>query len=153
MHRITLALALFILPWIHLSGITIKTAYTRYYEDGDIRPIGQYFGGSLKWQGFRTVIASDPATPAGQYFIAKINNSDSVQPTKARMTLYLSNSKNSSTYTWNLTGESVKGWLYLGLTGKDWPSEQVKPLAWKIELLGADDSLMVEWKSFLWEMP
>jgi hypothetical protein len=135
-----------------LAAVSIETAYTRYYEDGEIRPIRQYFGGNLKWQGFRTVIASDPSTPAGQYFIAKLDGK-STDAVLARMTIFASDSKDSSTHSWNLSEETLKGWLYLGLTGKDWPSDEVKPLAWKIELLGVNDTLLAEWKSFLWEMP
>ncbi len=152
MQRFLFAIiALMVIP-LSLSGVTIKTAYTRYYEDGEIRPIRQYFGGNLKWQGFRTVIASDPSTPAGQYFIAKLGDARKGQASQVRMTLYSSDSKNVSVHSWDLTGESLSGWLYLGLTGKDWPSEEVKPLAWKIEILNGE-TLIAEWNSFLWEMP
>lgn len=144
-------LSLLVIP-VSLSGLTIKTAYTRYYEDGEIRPIRQYFGGNLKWQGFRTVIASDPNTPAGQYFIAKLGEAKQGQANMVRMTLYASDSKDFTVHTWNLSGESLSGWLYLGLTGKDWPSDEVKPLAWRIEILDGE-KLLAEWKSFLWEMP
>lgn len=135
-----------------LQGVTIKTAYTRFYEDGEIRPIRQYFGANLKWQGFRTVIASDPSTPQGQYFIAKLSGGGKGQANQVRMTLYASDSKDASVHTWDLSEESLNGWLYLGLTGEDWPSDEVKPLAWRIEILSGE-TLLAEWKSFLWEMP
>jgi hypothetical protein len=152
MQRFPFAILLLMIVPLSLSGVTIKTAYTRYYEDGEIRPIRQYFGGTLKLQGFRTVIASDPSTPEGQYFIAKLDDGKKGQANKVRMTLYSSDSKNATVHNWDLGGESLSGWLYLGLTGKDWPSDEVKPLAWRIEILNGE-TLLAEWKSFLWEMP
>ena len=116
-------------------------------------PIGQYFGASLIGQGFRTVLASDPESPAGQYFIAKLDDPKVGSPASVRMTYYASDSKESATHTWDLKGAPLKKWLYLGLTGADWPSEEVKPLAWRIEVLDAGGALLAEWKSFLWELP
>ncbi|HSH10017.1 MAG TPA: hypothetical protein VK995_06485 [Oceanipulchritudo sp.] len=153
MHRLFLVLALLLAPLVQASAVSIETAYTRYYEDGEIRPIGQYFGASLIGQGFRSVVASQPDRPAGQYFIAKLEELSAPMPVQARMTLYLSNSKEPTTHTWDLAGASLKKWLYLGLTGTDWPAHEVQPLAWRIELLDAQGTLLAEWKSFLWEMP
>ena len=152
MRRLTIILTL-LLSLTDLAGVTIKSAYSRYYEDGEIRPIGQYFGGSFKGQGFRTVIASQPDNPQGQYFIAKLDDEEGANPATARMTYYISTSKDAFTHEWEIGSESLRGWLYLGLTGSDWSSDEVAPLAWKIELLDANGSPLAEWKSFLWEMP
>ena len=152
MHRLLFVLALLI-SLTELAGVTIKSAYSRYYEDGEIRPIGQYFGGSFTGQGFRTVIASQPDTPKGQYFIAKLDDAKEANVTTARMTYYLSTGKESATFEWDLSGELLRGMLYLGLTGSDWTADDVQPLAWMIELIDANGSVLAEWKSFLWEMP
>ena len=153
MHRSIRVLVFLLASFTQLAAVSIETAYTRHYEAGEIRPIRQYFGASLIGQGFRTVIASDAANPAGQYFIAKLEDRSSGQPASARMTWFASDSKDPSTHTWDLSGAPLKKWLYLGLTGADWPSGEVQPLAWHIELLDAQGSLIAEWKSFLWEMP
>ena len=133
--------------------MTIKSAYTRYYETDEIRPIGQYFGGKLTGQGFRSVIASQPDAPAGQYFIAKLEDAATAGVASARMSYFISDSKDMKTASWNLQGETLRGWLYLGLTGTDWSNEDTQPLAWRIELLDSNGGVLVEWKSFLWEMP
>lgn len=153
MHRFTIFLAFTLLPLVQLPGMAITSAYSRYYEDGEIRPIGQYFGGALTGQGFRTVIASQPDHPGGQYFIAKLEDAQGSVAVKARMSYFISDRKDADVHEWDLGGEDLRGWLYLGLTGSDWPSEDIQPLAWKIELLDAGGRLLVEWKSFLWEMP
>ena len=95
----------------------------------------------------------DPGDPAGQYFITKLEKVKSSALKSARMTYYRSDSKDTTTVSWDLSGASVKSWLYLGLTGNDWPEKEIKPLAWRIELLDANGTLLAEWKSFLWEMP
>jgi hypothetical protein len=134
-------------------GLTIEKAYTRYYDEGGIRPIGQYFGASLTGQGFRTVIPSQSAEPAGQYFILRLKDPGSSAAASARMTLYTTESKVPSTRMWELAGNKLDNWLYLGLTGSDWPDEEVRPLAWHIELLDGEGAVITEWKSFLWELP
>lgn len=153
MQRIWIALFLLIAPASLVPGLTIETAYTRYYEEGDIRPIGQYFGGQLAGQGFRTVIASQPDSPGGQYFIAQLRDTRTGQAGSARMTLYTTESKDPFTWSWDLSGIALDRWIYLGLTGSDWPEEAVQPLAWHIELLDSAGKVVAEWKSFLWGQP
>lgn len=154
MKRIPVLLFLMLIAAVlPANGLTIETAYTRYYEEGGIRPIGQYFGASLSGQGFRTVIPSQEENPAGQYFILRLKDFRSAVPATARMTLFTTESKSASTRTWSLGGEKLDSWLYLGLTGEDWPDEDIRPLAWHIELLGQDGTVLTEWKSFLWELP
>lgn len=133
-------------------AVSIDSAYTRFYEDGEIRPIRQYFGASLIGQGFRTVIASQPEQPRGQYFLAKLEQAASGNVASARLTIYPSVGKDPVEFVLDLKGKSLRKWLYLGLTGSDWPNPEIQPMAWKIELLGSGGELVSEWKSFLWEM-
>ena len=153
MHRAILFLILSLAAGSQALAVTVDTAYTRYYESDEIRPISQYFGGALTGQGFRTVIPSQPAEPRGQYFIARLEDTDSTPPLQARITIILSNSKELSTYTWDLGGKTLRKWLYLGLTGTDWPFDDIQPMAWHVEFLDANGSVLADWKSFLWEMP
>jgi hypothetical protein len=135
------------------SAVSIETAHTRWYEAGDIRPITGYFGAALGGQRFRAVIASQPEQPAGQYFIVRLKDWQSAAIAGARMTLYASDSKEPAIREWEFGTRPLHNWLYLGLTGTDWPDAAVQPLAWRIELIDADGRVLAEWKSFLWEMP
>jgi hypothetical protein len=153
MNRFIYLLVLMVFPLTQSAGITISSGYSRYYDAGEIRPISQYFGGTLTGQGFRTVVASQPGEPAGQYFITKLADAKGSGAAKARMTYFISDSKDARSFEWDLSGENLRTWLYLGLTGSDWASEDLQPLAWKIELLDAGGATLVEWKSFLWELP
>jgi len=152
MQKFVRVLAL-ILPFVvQLGGVEIKTAYTRYYEAGEIRSIPQYFGANLLGQRFRTIVASNPDQPSGQYFITRIDSSSNDLPVSARMSLYSTASKELSEWTWDLEDIRLDNWVYLGLTGEDWPDKEVLPLAWRIELLDSAGTTLAEWKSFLWEM-
>lgn len=153
MQRIQLILALLLLPLVQAAGLSVKTAYTRFYEEAEIRPMGQYFGAKLIQQRFRSVVASQPETPAGQYFIVRLADLKSGAPASVRMTLYATDSKEPVARSWDLRQMELKRWLYLGLTGADWPDKEIQPLAWRIEFLDQADVLMAEWKSFLWELP
>jgi hypothetical protein len=153
MNRLIVAALLAFSSLTQLSAVSVESAYTRYYEDGEIRPIGQYFGAKLIGQRFRTVVASQPDAPAGHYFIAEVKGLKSAGAASARITYYPSSEKRSGIHTWDLTKAPLKKWLYLGLTGSDWPSPEVTALAWKLELLDSAGNVLSEWKSFLWEMP
>lgn len=134
-------------------AVVIETAYTRTYAADEIRTLGNHLGSPLSEQGFRTVVASQPTDPGGQYFILHLEEMETGTVATARMTLYTTAGKDSTRHTWTIPGTSLESWLYLGLTGSDWPDSEVRPLAWKIELLDASEAVLSEWKSFLWEMP
>ena len=154
MQRISILLTLLSLFASTLAnGLEIETAYTRTYAADEIRTLSNHLGASLSEQGFRTVVASQPDQPGGQYFILHLEKMASGSPSTARMTLYTTVDKKSSVHSWDLPGNKLENWLYLGLTGRDWPGEDVQPLAWKSELLDSSGTILTEWKSFLWEMP
>jgi len=153
MRRFCPVVLLLILAW-PLCALEIETAHPRYYKTDDIRTISEYFGSGKPEQGFRTLVPSIPAEPGGQYFICKLTRQSGSEPiAEARITLYTTSGKEPATHSWDLSGHLAGRWLYLGLTGADWPGESVLPLAWRIELLSGQGTLLAEWKSFLWEMP
>lgn len=152
MHRFHFLVTAVLFPLAQLSAVTVETAYSQYFNEEEIRPVSQYFGASLTKQRFRTVVASDPSHPAGHYFVAKLEDADGATISSARMTYFLSDRKDPASHTWDVSAITLKDWLYLGLTGNDWPAGEVQPMAWRLELLDADGTVIAEWKSFLWEM-
>jgi hypothetical protein len=154
MQRLPILLAILSIGLPTLShGLTIETAYTRQYAADEIRTIGNHLGEPLANQGFRTVVASQPKKPGGQYFILHLQDKESATPAVARMTLFTTDRKDSVEHSWNIPAGDLDSWLYLGLTGSDWADSDVRPLAWRIELLDSSGAVLAEWKSFLWEMP
>ena len=41
----------------------------------------------------------------------------------------------------------------LGLTGPEWPNQEVHPVAWKLELRSPTDEILASAQSFLWQKP
>lgn len=152
MYRIPAFLLLMAVLAGGLSAVTIETAHTRFYAEDEIRPLSRYFGGDIAGQRFRAVVPSQPDNPGGQYFIARLKDFRPASPASVRMVLYTSASKEPATHEWKLAGVDLKGWLYLGLTGSDWPDEKTRPLAWRIEVLDAAGEIIAHWNSFLWEL-
>jgi hypothetical protein len=63
-------------------------------------------------------------------------------------------SPDPKTYTFAAAVPAKETVFQLGLTGADWPvGEKANPVAWRLALLGADDHVIAEHKSFLWEKP
>lgn len=154
MQRISILLSSFalLLPAL-CHGFGVETAYSRHYAADEIRTVGNHLGKPLANQGFRTVLASQPQKPGGHYFILRLDDAASAAPALARITLYTSDAKESTVHSWDLSKADLKAWLYLGLTGSDWPGEAVQPLAWRVEFLDGAGNPIAEWKSFLWELP
>ena len=136
------------------ADLRIETAYTRSYTEEAIRPLREYFREAESRQGFRTVVASRPEDPAGQYFIIRLEGETGKGAvTRAEMTLFATESKEPREVEWDLQGIDPRRWLYLGITGADWPEKAVQPLAWHIRLIDSTGRMLAEWKSFLWEQP
>ena len=151
--RFTALCALLLLSSEVVSGNLIETAYSRYYNRADIKPLGTLAGKSIHDQGFRTVLPSDPRQPAGQYFIVGFLNSSNPVPERAQVEFYRTDSKDRQTISWSLADRQLKPWLYLGITGDEWPNAEFRPLAWRLTLFDQQGRVLDEWKSFLWEMP
>jgi hypothetical protein len=136
-------------------GLTVETAFSRAYTETEIRTLGQQVGLETG-QGFRKVITSDPESTTGHYFILKLDDFRRNPAVRAEIEIIASDSKEARSFTWNLEGIALKKWLYLGLTGGDWPGTsgpEVRPLAWRIRFLDTNQGTVAEWKSFLWELP
>lgn len=136
-----------------LSAQQIKTAHTRYYDAQQIRPLGDYLGVKSSKQGFRTRVTTDTADPSGQYFILRLQGDFQNIADHAEVEVLRSDKKTTTSHRLDLRNVQKSRWLYLGLTGKDWPDENLQPVAWQILIKDKDEQIIATWKSFLWEKP
>lgn len=136
-----------------LSAQQIETAFTRFYKADEIRSVGDYFGDRSARQGFRTLALSDAENPAGQYFILRLDGDFSDTAESIEIQVLRSDRKEVETVRLRLETPLESPWLYLGLTGRDWPGASVEPVAWSIEIKSGDTRTLAAWKSFLWERP
>jgi len=115
--------------------------------------ISEYFTGREE-HGHRVVRRTTPDARAGFYYLVRVKNSDSAK-TAAKFSLQVITPLSPATKTYSFAVDLPSGQtvFQLGLTGPDWPNAKTHPVAWKLELLSADGSLLATAKSFLWEMP
>jgi len=134
-----------------LSNAAVEKAYTRHYTEDELRTLSEYWSGN-DGAIYRTRLTTDPQSITGQYFVVRVpaeaSGAESVE-----LTVIRNDGPDPHTHSFALDGVSMSGWLYLGLTGDTWSGSELEPLAWRVRFLTADEAVLAEWKSFLWEMP
>ena len=115
--------------------------------------ISEYFTGREN-TGPQTIRRSQPGTRTGFYFLARIRNSGSELPgAKVVISLIKPDSPRVKVFTFPVPVKAGEHVYNLGLTGDDWPGAKVHPVAWKLEVVATDGTLLAVQKSFLWEKP
>jgi hypothetical protein len=91
---------------------------------------------------------------AGYYFLTRVKH-PGVSLVGARFLLRIITPGGPDPRMFTFPAESGPGEdvFELGLTGPDWPGQRTHPVAWKLELLGADGHPLASTQSFLWEKP
>ena len=116
--------------------------------------IGEYFG-APEHRGREIVIRTRADQRAGFYFLVRVKQATPLAGARFALHMIRPDAPEVVAFTFPVAsapaGESV---YLLGLTGTDWPGgKNVQPVAWKLELLSADDRALTDPKSFLWEKP
>jgi hypothetical protein len=143
-----------------LAGLAqTGSAFSRAYTDAELRGVvaslhPDKVPADGTGHGFRWLVPSDPLNWSGHWFIVQPGpDVDGRQIREARMRLITTADKAERRASWQLSGVPRK-WLYLGLTGEDWPfGEEVTALAWQLELVDKSGTVLARFQSFLWEMP
>ena len=115
--------------------------------------ISEYFTGEEN-TGREVVLRTHPEQRDGFYFLVRVSNSGDVQTgTKFVLQVIAPSSPDPKTTIFSANVPSRSKVFLLGLTGPDWPGADVHPVAWKLELRGADEQVLATAQSFLWEKP
>lgn len=155
MLRISAILLLFGLLGGALPAASIDEAHTRFMREGQFQLLREFFTGKES-TGNRFIARTDPAVRSGQYFSIKLDSRLESLPGDAEIVLEVISTEDIEpvrhVFPLDVSDKPRSRRILLGLTGADWPNEDRKALAWKIELRSGE-TLLDEWKSFLWEMP
>ena len=115
--------------------------------------ISEYFTGKEN-TGVQIVRRSQPESRSGFYFLTRIRNSgDELPAAKIVLSLIKPDSPRAKVFTFPVPIKSGEHVFNLGLTGEDWASKKLHPVAWKLEVVSTDGTLLAVQKSFLWEKP
>jgi hypothetical protein len=100
------------------------------------------------------VLRSQPDQRGGLYFLARVQNPGARVP-GATFVLRVISPGSIETRVFHYPADIPGGsrLFEIGLTGKDWAGARVQPVAWELELQGADGSVLARKASFLWEKP
>jgi len=100
------------------------------------------------------VLRTQPDARAGYYFLVRLKSATAIDAAKFELSVIRPDTPEPKTYAFAAAVPAKETVFQLGLTGTDWPTGQnTNPVAWKLAVLSADGRVLVEQKSFLWEMP
>lgn len=128
--------------------------WPQWRDAASFERIGEYLGRPENHER-EIVLRTHAETRAGFYFLVRVKHAAALSGAKFVLHVIRPDAPAVVDFTFPATdapaGETV---FQLGLTGADWPGGQkTQPVAWKLELLGADQRVLAEQKSFLWEKP
>ncbi len=135
-----------------LASTELKDVQFRYYTSEQLTRLPEYFTGK-EFTGSRMFCRSSKDR-TGLYFSFPLDKEFLTLPTDSIINLSIirSSRKSIEEFIFKLPDERRgKKDLFLGLTGKDWPSDDARPIAWKIEILNSSKVLLFWKKSFLWD--
>jgi hypothetical protein len=119
-------------------------SFQSYYEEHTGREL------TGKW----IVLRSQPAKRSGLYFLARVENpGPQVNGAAFVLRIITLTSVETKTFTFPSAVPGGSRLFEIGLTGSDWTDVHGEPVAWELELEGADGHVLARKTSFLWEKP
>ncbi len=102
--------------------------------------------------GKRTLLRSRPEERGGLYFLTRVENPGGPLA-GATFVVRVISPEATDTRVFNFPADIPAGsWLFqIGLTGRDWLGARTYPVAWELELHGADGKVLASARSYLWE--
>jgi len=140
---------------VHTSAAEIEfiRVWPGWRDATAFESISEYFTGQEAHSG-RVVLRTNADQRAGYYYLVRVANSGAAQSAvKFSLQVITPASADTKTYSFPATLGTGQTVFELGLTGPDWPDAKLRPVAWKLELLGSDGAVLATAKSFLWEKP
>lgn len=151
MFRLLLGLLLVSTPL--LAEVTFVRVWPGWRPAESFARIKEYFG-HPEDHGRDTVLRSRPDDRAGYYFLVRTRHPGAgLTGTRFVLEIITPDSPHTRTFTFPADLPAHEHVFHLGLTGADWAGEKVKPVAWRLRLLSADDTELAASQSFLWAMP
>lgn len=145
-------LCLILAPFASGADLTIVRVFTDWRDAASFKRISEYFDGKENTGGV-TVLRTHPDQRAGYYFLVRVANPGPSQSIKASLEVITATTATPVAYTFPADLKSGTTVLHLGLTGADWLDAKLNPVAWKLDLVGADGHVLASEKSYLWEKP
>ena len=153
--RLLLAVLLFAtaLAPARAAGVEFVRVWPGWRNADSFRRVSEYFSGKENTGG-QVIVRTRPDSRDGFYFLARIKNSTTpLAGAKFVLSLIGPERPETRVYTFPVAVPACETVYQLGLTGADWLGPKIHPVAWKLELVTADDKPVATEHSFLWEKP
>lgn len=134
------------------SELKIVRVFTGWREAGSFKRISEYFDGR-EHTGGEVVLRTNSEARGGYYFLTRITNPGAPIEGKLVLQVILPGDNAPRSFTFPVSLPTKATVFNLGLTGSDWPDQKVHPVAWKLDVVAADGSVLTAEKSYLWEKP
>ena len=135
------------------DGVTFARVWPQWHDSNSFESYHEYRTGKELVQDW-IVMRSQPKSRSGLYFLTRVENKG---PALASATFTVRvikpDSVETRVYTFPAAVPAGSRLFEIGLTGADWASSRVQPVAWEVELRSQDGALLAETSSFLWEKP
>lgn len=142
-----------ILPMKASAEMEIDYVSWYYKPEYVFKRIAEYFG-APEQTGSKILLRSQPGDRAGLYFVTHLSEGAGVLPSGSAFVLAVifPDSPRARTYRFPLP-EPIPDYAvaWLGLTGADLPADEAPPVAWHLQIEGADGTVLADKKSYLWE--
>jgi hypothetical protein len=145
----------FFLPWSLWGDTRVDLVTHSFFSHYDFVRVSEYFTGKENTSG-RVILRSHEGKRDGLYLLIDLGLKEKVsgvqsRPHKLQLQILDSQSLDPVTYSFLLSEQAVaKGEVWLGLTGKDWPTPKKKIMAWHISVEAKDESILTNNQSYLW---
>lgn len=138
---------------VRAAGVEFVRVWPAWRDAVDFDSISEHFTGREE-HGHRVVLRTTPDARAGFYYLVRVANKDTAK-TAASFSLRLISPQSPDVKTYSFSADVPSGQTVfeLGLTGQTWPNAELHPVAWRLDLLSADGTVLATAKSFLWEKP
>jgi hypothetical protein len=136
------------------SETRITSVSEVYWTANDFLRVPEYFTGR-EYFGKQVVVRTDKAR-SGLYFVLELNQPLAKLPENSSVLIRVirSDHPEAKLYKLEVPRETTeRSEVLLGITGNDWNSPEIKPVAWRIELQDKAGKLIASKQSFLWGHP
>lgn len=134
----------------------IDRVFERYRNAAQVERVSETFLAAPPEEGADATLLSDPKSRVGYEFSVSLDGSLEV-PEGSLFRLECVFKEGEPTFTRTFPITRRPGWFFgeynLRLTGKDDPGSKVRPVAWRISVIGPDAAVLAARRSFLWGAP
>ena len=134
------------------GGVEFVRLLPEYMPAESFDRVSEYFTGKENTRG-ATVLRTQPASRDGFYFNLRAKTPVAIEVAWIELQVISPASTEARTESFAISLPKGSHLIRLGLTGKDWPGKDARPVAWKLRLLGADGAELASQQSFLWSKP